>query len=49
MEFGGPRAVIMAFKGREADVSYVLPMVSAPLYPGPKGFVVMFSAVLKIF
>jgi len=49
MEFGLPVSFNLPFMSLEADVSYVLPMYSDPLYPGPKGFVFMFSAFLKIF
>ena len=49
MEFGLPVSFNLPFMSLEADVSYVFPMYSDPLYPGPKGFVVMFSAFLKIF
>lgn len=49
MEFGVPVSLNLPFMSLEADISYVLPMYSDPLYPGPKGFVFMFSAFLKIF
>lgn len=49
MEIGLPVAINFDFMSLEADLSYVFPTYSDPDYPAPKGFVVMFSAIFKIF
>jgi hypothetical protein len=49
MEVGLPVSFNLSFMSLEADISYLLPAYSDLYYPGPKGFVIMFSAFFKIF
>lgn len=49
IEIGLPVALNLDFMSVEADLSYIIPTYSDPDYPAPKGFVIMLSAIFKIF
>ncbi len=49
LEVGLPVALNLGSMSFEADISYLLPAYSDVYYPGPRGFVLSFSAFFKIF